>query len=426
MKRNTRTTTVVALCLTAAMGLAACGRSTDSGATSGDAAKTVSSGKATGTISVWAMGGEGEKLPALAKEFEAENPGVKVQVTGIPFDAAHDKLATAITAGKTPDVSQIGTTWMGEFATQALDPTPASIDKSVFFEGAQKTTEVGGTSYGVPWYVETRLVYYRKDLAAKAGITTLPTDWAGLKAMAKAMQTKAGAKWGIDLQPGGQGSWQAVLPFAWSNGAEVTTADEKKFTFDTPETTEAVKYFQSYFTDGIAAKQLPLNSRAPSFVNGSVPMFISGPWERGGIEELGGAGFKEKYGVLAMPKQKTATSFVGGSDLVVFKNSKNRDSAWKFVQWLSDPKTQVKFYALSTDLPSVKSAWTDPSLSGDANLAVFGRQLEDAKAPPAIATWEQVAAAFDTEMEKVAKSGLDPSAALKAVQAKADSIGTGG
>jgi len=425
MKRNPRATVVVAICVTTAMGLAACGRSTEKAA-SGDKATAVSSGKATGTISVWALGGEGDKLPALAKEFEAANPGVKVNVTAIPFDDAHSKIATAITAGKTPDLSQIGTTWMGEFATQALDPTPASIDKSAFFDGAQKTTEVGGTSYGVPWYVETRLVFYRKDLAAKAGITTLPTDWAGLKAMAKAMQTKAAAKWGIDLQPGRQGSWQAVIPFAWSNGAEVTTADQKKYTFDTPAMVEAVKYYQSYFTDGIAAKQLPLNSRTPSFVSGKVPMFISGPWEMSGIDKLGGASFKAKYGVMQMPKQKTATSFVGGSDLVVFKNSKNRDSAWKFIQWLSEPKTQVKWYASSTDLPSVKSAWKDPSVSGDANLAVFGKQLEDAKAPPAVATWEQVAAVFDTEMEKVAKSGEDPAAAMKAVQTKADSIGTGG
>ena len=426
MRRNTHTTAVLALCLTTTIGLAACGRAADTGATSGDTAKTVSSGKATGTISVWAMGGEGEKLPTLAKEFEAANPGVKVNVTAIPFDAAHDKLATAITAGKTPDVSQIGTTWMGEFAQQALDPTPSSIDKRSFFEGAQKTTEVGGTSYGVPWYVETRLVYYRKDLAAKAGITTLPTDWSGLKDMAQAMQTKAGAKWGIDLQPGATGSWQTILPFAWSNGASVATDDEKKFTFDTPEMTEAVKYYQSYFTDGIAAKQLPLNSRAPSFVDGSVPMFISGPWEMAGLEKLGGTGFKDKYGVMHMPNQKTATSFIGGSDLAVFKNSKNRDSAWKFVQWLSEPATQVKFYALSSDLPSVKSAWQDPALAADANLATFGKQLEDAKAPPAIATWEQVAAAFDAEMEKVTKAGEDPAAALKAVQSKADSIGTGG
>jgi len=146
----------------------------------------------------------------------------------------------------------------------------------------------------------------------------------------------------------------------------------------------------------------------------------------GAVEKVGGADFKSKYGVMPMPKQKTATSFVGGSDLVVFKTSKNRDSAWKLVKWLSEPATQVKWYGLSTDLPSVKSAWQDPALTGDDKLAVFGKQLEDAKAPPAIATWEEVAAAFDAEMEKVTKSGLDPAAALKAVQVKADSIGTGG
>ena len=76
MKRNIRTTAVVALALTTSMGLASCGRSTDTGAKATDKASTVSSGKATGTISVWAMGGEGDKLPALAKEFEAQNPGV--------------------------------------------------------------------------------------------------------------------------------------------------------------------------------------------------------------------------------------------------------------------------------------------------------------------------------------------------------------
>jgi multiple sugar transport system substrate-binding protein len=425
MIRTVPTTIALAACLTATMGVSACGRSSSTGTTASASAQAVASGKATGTISVWAMGTEGELLPALAKQFEAANPGVTVQVTAIPWDAAHDKFATAITAGKTPDAAMVGTTWMGEFAQQALDPTPSGIDKSIFFEGAQKTTEVGGTSYGVPWYVETRLVYYRKDLAAKAGITTMPTDWPGLKAMAKAMQTKAGAKWGINLQPGGTGSWQTVMPFAWSNAASIATDDQKTFTLDTAEMTAAVAYYQSYFTDGIAAKQLPAGSIEPSFVNGTIPMFISGPWEMGAVEKLGGAGFKDKYGVMLLPKAKSATSFVGGSDLVVFKHGANRDSAWKFIQWLSDPKTQVAWYQMSTDLPSVTSAWKDPALTADPKLAIFGTQLLDAKAPPAIATWEQVAAVFDTQMEQVTKTGLDPATALKALQTKAESIGTG-
>ena len=120
----------VATLATAALALSACGRSTGTAAPA-DQAKDVSSGKATGTITVWAMGAEGEKLPTLAKEFEAANPGVKVNVTAIPWDAAHDKFTTAITAGKTPDVAMVGTTWMGEFAgLGALDPTPA-VDRQV-------------------------------------------------------------------------------------------------------------------------------------------------------------------------------------------------------------------------------------------------------------------------------------------------------
>jgi multiple sugar transport system substrate-binding protein len=416
----------VASLAVASLALAGCGR--DNGASSGgEKAKGISSGKATGSITVWAMGAEGENLPTLAKEFEAANPGVKVNITAIPWDAAHDKFTASIASGNTPDAAMVGTTWMGEFAgLDALDPTPSSIDKSQFFPGAQKTTEVNGTSFGVPWYVETRLIYYRTDLAKKAGITTPPTDWDGLKSMAKAMQTKAGAKWGIGFQAGGTGSWQSVMPFGWSNGADLTKDGGKSYNFDSPELLEATKYYQSFFTDGIANKAAPAQpTTEPDFVSGKVPMFISGPWEMSAVEKVGGTGFKDKYDVMQIPAKKTSSSFVGGSDFVVFKKSKNRDTAWKFVQWLSDPKTQVKWYQSSTDLPSVASAWEDPAISKDAKLAEFGKQLKTAQAPPSFATWEQVVAGFDTQLEKVTKQGADAGAALKAVQQQAQSIGTG-
>jgi len=410
-----------------ALTVSACGRE-DAGSAAPETGKAVSSGAAKGTITMWAMGAEGENLPKLTKEFEAANPGVKVQVTAIPWDAAHDKFTTAITANKTPDVAMVGTTWMGEFAGMgALDPTPGQIDKSVFFEGAQKTTEVDGTSYGIPWYVETRLVYYRTDLAEKAGITTPPTDWDGLKSMAKAMQDKAGAKWGIGLQAGGTGSWQSVMPFAWSAGADLTKDGGKAYNFDSPEVLKASQYYQSFFTDGISDKAAPATpTTEPDFASGKVPMFISGPWMMSAVEKAGGgAKFKDKYDVFQIPADKMSSSFVGGSNLVVFKNTQNRDSSWKLVNWLSDPKTQVKWYGMSTDLPSVKSAWQDPALTADKKLAVFGKQLETAKAPPSFPTWEQVVTSFDTEMEKVTKTGADPAAALKTVQKQADSIGTG-
>ncbi|WP_090064561.1 sugar ABC transporter substrate-binding protein [Lentzea flaviverrucosa] len=405
--------------------LAACGRGDDPAG--GQAGTDVAQGPATGTITVWAMGAEGEKLPALAEEFEKANPGVDVQVTAIPWDAAHNKFTSAIAAGQVPDAAMVGSTWMGEFAGMgALDPTPSSIDKGSFFDGAQRTTEVDGTSYGIPWYVETRLLYYRKDLAKTAGYETPPKDWPGLKEMAKAMQAKAGAKWGIGLQPGGTGSWQSLLPFAWSNGASLTKDGGGAYNFDSPEMREALEYYGSFFAEGIADKEAPAQpTTEPDFASGRVPMFISGPWMMSAVEKVGGEGFKDKYDVMPMPTKKTSSSFVGGSDFVVFKETKNRDSAWKFVQWLANPQTQVKWYQRSTDLPSVKSAWQDPALTADTKLATFGRQLDTAQSPPTFATWEQAITALDTEVEKVARSGADAAGALKAAQSAADSIGTG-
>jgi multiple sugar transport system substrate-binding protein len=416
-----RTTTFVAVAAALTLAGAGCGREAGGGA---EEAKSVAEGKATGDITVWAMGTEGEKLGAFAKDFMVENPDAKVNVTAIPWDAAHQKIASAIAAKQTPDVSMVGTTWQGEFAkTGALDPTPADlISKDAFFPGAWDTTVVNDTAYGVPWYVETRVVYYRKDLAAEAGITTPPKTWDDLKAMAKAMQA-GGAKWGINLQPGKTGSWQTVMPFAWSNGASIS--DDKGYTFDSPEMTEALKYYQSYFTEKLAPTELAEGALEPGFVKGEIGAFVSGPWHVGILKEQGGAGFEEKFAVAPMPSAKSATSFIGGSNIAVFKDAKNRDGAWKFIQWLSKPEVQVKWYQATTDLPAVQSAWQDASLSGDTYLKVFGEQLNDAKSPPTFPTWQQVAEAFDTEVEKLAKSGEDPATVAKTVQEKASSIGTG-
>ncbi len=426
MRRRTPTIALAAVAATAML-VSGCGRAADGPSTANEAGQDVSDGPATGTITVWAMGAEGEKLPELTKEFEAANPDVTVDVTAVPWDSAHDKFTTAITAGETPDVAMVGTTWMGEFAgLGALDPTPSTIDPGSFFDGAWSTTEVDGTSYGVPWYVETRLVYYRTDLAEQAGWTEPPSDWEGLHQMASDMQSKAGATWGIGLQAGGQGSWQSVLPFAWSNGAELTTEDGSGYQFDSPQMAEAVEYYQSYFTDGIAdpaAQATPTTE--PDFVSGKVPMFISGPWMMSAVETVGGEGFADKYSVMPMPEKETSASFVGGSNLAVFKDSENRDSAWKLVQWLSDPEVQAKWYGLSTDLPAATAAWDDPALSEDEKLSTFGTQLETAKAPPSFPTWEQVVTGFDTELAKVTRNGEDVGAALQTVQKQAESIGTG-
>src|SRR3546814_10941429 len=96
------------------------------------------------------------------------------------------------------------------------------------------------------------------------------------------------------------------------------------------------------------------------------------------------------FAVAMGPDYVSRTSFTGGGNLAVFEDTESRDASWKFVRWLSQPETQIQWYEISTDLPSVQAAFDDPVFADDPYLSVFAEQLEDSKAPPAIPTWAQV------------------------------------
>ena len=401
--------------------LAACGRAEDDDGGDGAAASQapeVDTGSASGEIEVWAMGAEGEALGAFAQSFMDEFPDVTVNVTPVPWDAAHDRIVNAMAGGEVPDVSMVGTTWMGEFATLGgLDPTPSNIDGSQFFAGAWGTTVVDGTSYAVPWYVETRLLYYRTDLAD----VEPPASWDDLKAMASAMQ-EAGAEYGISLQPGGTGSWQTWMPFFWQAGGEIM-GEDGSFTLDGEPCVEALTYYDSFFEEGLtppAAEDVPVEGR---FANGEIASFISGPWMMSIVEDAGTD--PAAYTVAHQPTEDAGTSFVGGSNLAVMADSDNKEAAWAFVEYLSRPDVQAAWYEEVSALPAVQAAWDEEALSGDEMLSEFGNQVEDAKAPPSIASWEQVAAEIDTVIEQVTVGDMAPEEGCSAMQEAAAGIGTG-
>ena len=405
--------------------LAACGR-TDEGDGSGEQAVSqapeVDTEAASGEIEVWAMGAEGDALGTLADAFMEEFPDVTVTVTPVPWDAAYDRIVNAIAGGEVPDVSMVGTTWMGAFAgLGGLDPTPSNIDGSQFFEGAWNTTIVDGTSYAVPWYVETRLLYYRTDLAEDGGVTAPPATWDDLKAMTAAMQ-EAGAEYGISLQPGGTGSWQTWMPFFWQAGGEIM-GEDGSFTLAGESCVQALTFYDSFFTEGLtppAAEDVPVEGR---FANGEIASFISGPWMMGIVEDAGTD--PEAYTVAHQPTEEAGTSFVGGSNLAVMADADNKEAGWAFVEYLSRPDVQVTWYETVSALPAVQSAWDDETLSSDEKLAAFGDQLSDAKAPPSISTWEQVAAEIDTVIEQVTVGDMSPEEGCTTMQEAAAGIGTG-
>ncbi len=424
-----RTTATRALALVAitSLALTACGRDSDGGGAEGQG-EAIEEGEASGTIEVWAMGTEGEVLGDFSAAFMDENPDADVKVTAVPWDAAHDKIANAIAAGETPDVTLVGSTWMGEFAEGGgIEPIPEDlVDEGEFYEGAWGSTEVGGTAYAVPWYVETRVLYYRKDLAEKAGWTEAPQTWDDLKQFTQDLQSKGGAEYGISLQPGGTGSWQTMMPFAWSNGASFTNEDGTEYTLDSPEMAEALEYYTSFFDEGISpAKTMDAGELESGFADGTYASFISGPWHTGLVEDAGVSQDEYAVALLPGPDGSPGTSFMGGGNLTVFSDSDNKENAWKYIQWLSDPATQQGFYDEVGDLPAVTESWETGELADDAQLQIFGEQLDSAQAPPSVPTWEEIAGVVDSEIEKATRGDASAEDAVAAMQEQASSIGTG-
>jgi multiple sugar transport system substrate-binding protein len=433
MIREAHRSPLAAIALVAVLIVTACGTNTGSSSAGAGSPSVASSGApasggsspaadVSGDLTVWAMGNEGTKLTTLADAFMAKYPNVKVSVTPVDWGQAVTKLQTAIAGGTTPDVSQMGTDMMGQFGVNnTFDPVPSDIDPSAFFEGAWNTNVVDGAAVGVPWYVETRLLYYRKDIAEKAGITSPPATWDDLKTMAKAMQEKGGAKWGISL---GTKNWQEYFPFLWSNGGDVVDASGNP-TLNSPQAVEALTFYDSFFTDGLTPKSVPEGfDITPAFVKGDNPMFFSGPWHLGLIKDAGGAGFEGKWAIAPMPKKVSATSFVGGSNMVVFSASKNKPAAWAFVKFVSEPATQALWYKTVTDLPAVKAGWDETDVKSDPNVALFGQQLQDTKAQPVSATWSELSAAINDTLEKMTTGGMAPQAAADEMQQQAETIGT--
>lgn len=423
-----RTSTWVTAAAAAAIGtlvLSGCGR-TDAPVAGPEAGGAIDDSPATGTVEIWAMGNEGELLGDLAAAFEAENPDVTIDVTAVPWDGAHDRIATGIAGGEVPDVTMLGTTWVGEFAaTGAFEPTPDDVvDQSSFFEGSWGTTLVDGVAYGVPWYVDTRVLYYRTDMAAAAGVEA-PTTWDEYKAFAQAMKDQ-GATSGVSLPPGGFDSWQYVLPLVWQQGGDVMAEDGESFAFDTPEWEEAFAFYASFFEEGLSEPvRLEGGEIEQKFIAGDVGSFFSGPYHVSLLRDQGGAEFEDDFSVAMVPGEESRTSFTGGGNLAVFNDTDNRDAAWKFVRWLSQPETQIEWYGISADLPSVRSAFEDPIFADDPYLSIFAEQLGDSKAPPAIPTWAQVSAVIDQQLEAVTRGQTSVEDAVASLQSQAESIGTG-
>ncbi len=352
----------------------------------------------TETLRFWAMGREGEVVQELVTDFERDHPGIHVVVQQIPWSAAHEKLLTAHVGGSTPDIAQLGNTWIPEFAAlRAIEPLDARIAASsvvradAFFPGIWDTNVADGAVYGVPWYVDTRVLFYRKDLLARAGWPAIPDNWADwLRCMEDVK--RAGARTAIFLPTNEYTPW---IVFGLQTGARMLRDDDTRGDFSGPAYRRAADFYMDIMRRGLAptVDGQTIGNVYQEFERGTFAMYITGPWQLGEFRDRLSPAMQSSWATAPLPGPDGAASgasTAGGSSLVLFRRSRHHDAAWQLVEYLSRPEQQVRFWRLTGDLPARTESWRDTALTADPNMRAFETQLQRAVATPQIPEWEEI------------------------------------
>jgi multiple sugar transport system substrate-binding protein len=384
------------------------------------------------TLRFWGMGREGEVVSELVPEFQRRHPGIRVEVQQIPWSAAHEKLLTGFVGRSMPDLFQLGNTWVSEFAALgALEPLDAHVAASTvvrpdhFFTGIWDTNVVDGTAWGLPWYVDTRVLFYRKDLLREAGYDSFPGDWAGWRAAMGAMKRRAGGDRYVLFLPLNEWNPQAILGL--SAGSTLLTDHDTRGVFAGPEFRRGFDFYLGLYKDGIAPPFAHSDIANPyqEFDRGYISMWITGPWNVGEFRRRLPPDRQDTWGTAPIPGPNgpaDGISLAGGSSLAIYRGSPHREAAWRFVEYLSEVDTQLRFHQLTGDLPARVEAWQDTALTKDPNMAAFGVQLARVSSTPKVPEWEQIAMRLQERTEQAVRGAATPGAALAGLDQDVDRI----
>lgn len=351
-----------------------------------------------GTLTFWLMPNGTDPahqawLDEKAKAFEAQT-GTKVTIEQVGWSDAWTRITTALATQEGVDVFQVGTTWNPQLAaTTGL----AEIDIKEFggaesFMAANlKSVTYKDKFYGVPWFAETRCLFYNKDIFAKAGVKP-PTTLDELYTVADKIIAKNGKGTAIALA--GTSAWDLIHNWAiilWANGGSLLTTDNKKAAFNSDAGVKAMKWYvglfrKNYADAACAGYNQPQADTA--FAVGKAAMCYMGPWN---IATIARDNANLNYGIVEPPAgPRGKASFSGGSNLAILKSSKNIKAAKAWINFLLKKDIIVDYCkSLTNMLPAKVEAYSDPYYQ-TGNFKTFKKTLSYATAYPPLGVWGDI------------------------------------
>lgn len=367
------------------------------------------------TVQMWIMPNSLEPLRDIEealKSFEENHPNIKVKVTVVDWGAAWTKITTAATSRDVPDIAQLGSTWVGAISGMGAlldikDRVPELGGASAFVPAAWKSSGIIGSGQvtAIPWIVDARALFYRTDVFKKLNLTARDLDtWDKFKSSLEKIKKARLVIEGLEIYPlgmPGKNDWNVVhnlSPWIWGAGGDYLASDLKTSLLNSQQALDGVFFYINLAKQGLVPSEyLELNTAQVSsnFNNGSVAMMFDGPYEvrtlttppaQGGASESITA---RNFGVVPYPKgPKGRFTFVGGSNLSIFKYAKHKEEAFKVLKYLTtNDEAQLTYCKASGFLPAKLSVFNKPYFSVDPARRVFREAIKYGKTYPCVNFW---------------------------------------
>lgn len=360
-------------------------------------------------INVWLMQ-EHEHLirNVILPEFNKYYPYIDVILTTTSWQFLWDKVVMFSKKKQGPDVLQIGNTWNGILAQMgALKDISDLVNKmggtGIFVPAAARLCTFPQTIkvYSLPWYLDVRAFYYRRDIFEKNGINV--HDLESISGLEKVCQKihnyklegKTIAALGIS---GGKDAQllHMVAPWIWNFNGEFLSSDEKKIYFNQPKSLAGLEAFFNLVNKYCLPQTVlqSYESLIESFArNGDCSIISSGPWLINTYLNPKHKAYSKLSSnivpVLTPGGLSRRYTFLGGSNLAISAFSRHPEEAWLFMNFLLQRNMQEKFCATNNQLPSLCTCYAGNLMYPDT-IKIFWESIRYGKSFPNSPYWAQI------------------------------------
>jgi multiple sugar transport system substrate-binding protein len=362
-------------------------------------------------------------VPGVITGWNNSHPGQKVTLLELP-EAANDQLAQLVANLQAKsdeyDVIDMDVIWTAEFASNGwIIPLPQSQFPELkdFLKPAVDTAMYQGRLYAVPDYSNADLLYYRKDILAKAGRKP-PTTWAQLAELAKTVAPRYGLYGYAGTFAPYEGLTVDFATAVQSAGGSILSADGTRVTVDSPQALTGLEFLVNGFRQGWiprVALTYEETSAQAAFEAGKFLFLDNWPDVYAALSVPGpGNKVYGKFGVEELPgPDGTGSSSLGGANLAISAYSQHQRTALAFIKYMTDLANEKEMLEQGSFPPVWTQLYTDPSLVRSYGyLPVLERAINSAQPRPAITNYDQASLAISSEVYQALTQQKQPQEAL--------------